>query len=331
MGTLSELKVYRTEDVSLEPFQGKTIAILGYGIQGSAQAANFKDGGFKVVVGGRPGKSLQQAQADGFETLSYADASKTADIVCLLVPDPAHGDVFQQIQQHLSGKTLVVAGGLSLFSKTIVPSNDCDVVMVAPSGPGRLVRSSFLSKQGMVAAFAVHQDASGHAKHTALALCRALGFTQMGVLECRVKDEAACDVFGEQALLCGGLAELVKASYRTLVDRGYSKEMAYLGTLYELRGLVDMYYHYGIDGMYERVSEAARFGGLKNGSRIIDDRVRQNLEKVLDEIESGSFMTQFSGESKNGFAWTKEKIEAERGADINQVGARIRREFRITP
>ncbi len=331
MGKLSELKVYRTEDVFLEPLQGKTIAILGYGIQGSAQAANFRDGGFKVVVGGRPGKSLQQAKADGFETCSYPEAVARADVVCLLVPDPAHGDVFQQIKPHLSGKTLVVAGGLSLFSKLIVPAPDCDVVMVAPSGPGRLVRSTFLSKQGMVAAFAVHQDASGHAKQTALAICRALGFTQTGVLECRIEDEAACDVFGEQAVLCGGLAELVKQAYQTLVDRGYSKEMAYLGTLYELRGLVDLYHHFGIDGMYERVSEAARFGGLKNGSRIVDSHVRENMEKMLDEIESGKFMTEFAKESQTGFAWTKKKLAEERDADINRLGAKIRKEFRITP
>jgi len=325
------LKVYRTEDATLEPLQGKTIAILGYGIQGVAQAANFKDAGFGVIVGGRPGPSLEKAKADGFATHSFADAARTADIVCLLVPDPAHGDVFDQIRPHLSGKTLVVAGGLSLFSKLIVPDAVCDVVMVAPSGPGRLVRSSFLSKQGMVAAFAVHQDVSGNAKKTALALCRALGFTQTGVLECRIQDEAACDVFGEQAVLCGGMAELVRQAYQTLVDRGYSREMAYLGTLYELRGLVDLYHHFGIDGMYERVSEAARFGGLQNGPRIVDARVRANMEKVLDEIESGAFMAQFAAESKAGFAATKKAIANEKNEEINRVGARIRQEFRIAP
>ncbi|MBI5225730.1 ketol-acid reductoisomerase [Candidatus Micrarchaeota archaeon] len=328
---MSELNVYRTEDVSLETLTGKTIAILGYGIQGSAQAANFRDGGFKIVVGGRPGPSLERAKSDGFQTFSYSEAAKRAHVVCLLVPDAAHGAVFDQIKSELSGKTLVVAGGLSLFSGTIDPAKDYDVVMVAPSGPGRLVRSSFLSLQGMVAAFAVHKDVSGKAKQTALALCRALGFTQMGVLECRVKDEAACDVFGEQALLCGGMAELVKASYQTLVDRGYSKEMAYLGTLYELRGLVDLYYHYGIDGMYERVSEAARFGGMKSGPRIIDDHVRQNMEKVLDDIESGAFMKQFEEESQSGFAWTKKSIEEQKNADINRMGADIRKRFKFLP
>ncbi len=274
---------------------------------------------------------MEQAKADGFETFSYAEAAQNADIVCLLVPDPAHGDVFGQIKAHLSGKTLVVAGGLSLFSKLIVPDADCDVVMVAPSGPGRLVRSSFLSKQGMVAAFAVHQDHSGTAKQTALALCQALGFTQTGVLECRIQDEAACDVFGEQAVLCGGMAELVKQAYQTLVDRGYSKEMAYLATLYELRGLVDLYHHFGIDGMYERVSEAARFGGLKNGSRVVDANVRQNMENVLDEIESGKFMKEFSKESQTGFAWTKKKMEDARTDELNRLGVQIRKEFRITP
>ncbi|MDP2717853.1 MAG: NAD(P)-binding domain-containing protein, partial [Candidatus Micrarchaeota archaeon] len=199
MGLLDE-KVYRTGDVTLEALLVKKIAILGYGIQGRAQAANFRDGGFNIIIGGRPGKSFDQAKADGFTTLSYADAAKQADVVCLLVPDYAQRGVAASLSAELSGKTLVVAAGLTLFSKRLVPPKDCDVVMVAPSGPGSLVRSSFLSKKGMVAAFAVHQDVSGNAKKTALALCRALGFTQTGVFECRVADEAACDVFGEQAV-----------------------------------------------------------------------------------------------------------------------------------
>ncbi len=328
-GRLSELKVYRTEDASLEPLTGKTIAILGYGIQGSAQAANFRDGGFAVVVGGRPGPSLEKAKTDGFSTCSYAEAAKRADVICLLVPDAAQGNLLDSFKADLSGKTLVVAAGLSLFSKSLIPPADCDVVMVAPSGPGSLVRSSFLNKKGMVAAFAVHQDVSGTARQTALALCRALGFTQAGVLECRVADEAACDVFGEQSLLCGGIAELVKTAYQTLVDRGYSKEMAYFGTLYELRGIAELYHSADIGGMYANVSETARFGGLKNGKRIIDSHVRQNMEKVLDELESGSFMSEFEKESQSGFAWTKKALDAEKSEDINRTGARIRSRFRL--
>lgn len=320
-------KVYRTGDVSLAPLSGKTIAILGYGIQGKAQAANFRDGGFGVLVGGRPGTSMDQAKKDGFSTASYADAAKKADIVSLLVPDYAQADVLKSLEDALSGKTLVLAAGLTLFSKRLVPPPNCDVVMVAPSGPGSLVRSSFLDKTGMVAAFAVHQDGSGTAKQTALALCRALGFTQTGVFECRVADEAACDVFGEQAVLCGGVAELVRQAYQTLVDRGYSKKMAYFGTLYELRGIAELYHAADIDGMYEKVSETARFGGLKNGKRVIDGQVRQNMEKILDELESGAFMAAFEKEAASGFSQTKKQVAAEKDSGINQTGKRIRQSF----
>ncbi len=322
-------KVYGTQDVSLAPLTGKTIAILGYGIQGSAQAANFRDGGLSVIVGGRPGKSLEKAKADGFDATDCQTAAQKADIVCLLVPDPAQRDVLESLKAELSGKTLVLAAGLSLFSKRLLPPKDCDVVMVAPSGPGRLVRSSFLSKKGMVAAFAVHQDVSGSAKKTALALCRALGFTQTGVFECTVADEAACDVFGEQAVLCGGVAELVRQSYQTLVDRGYSKQMAYFGTLYELRGIAELYAAEDIDGMYEKVSETARFGGLRNGRRVIDGHVRQNMEKILDELESGAFMEAFEKEAASGFSETKRLLFAERESDINQTGKKIRKTFSL--
>lgn len=323
------MKVYRTEDASLEPLAGKTIAILGYGIQGSAQAQNLRDSGLNVIVGGRPGKSSDAAKADGFYTHSFVDAAEKADIVCLMTPDPSHAEVYAQIRSALPGKTLVFAHGSSIHFGWIRPDAGIDVVLIAPSGSGRTVRESFLSQKGMVATFAVHQDASGRAKVTALALCKALGFLNAGVFESSFKDEAVCDLFGEQAVLCGGVPELVRYAYQTLVDKGYSKEMAYLGTLYELRSLADLYASAGLDGMLERVSEAARFGGLVAGPKTVGPETKVRMAAILDEIESGRFMQEFSQETKTGFACTRQMLEKEKTSDMSRTGERIRKRFTL--
>jgi len=326
---LSELKVYRTEDASLEPLAGKTLAILGYGLQGSAQAANLRDGGFKVVIGGRQGKSLKQAESDGFQAVSYVEAAKKADVVLLMTPDLSHADVYAQIAPHLPGKALVFAHGSSVHFDWIKSDAGMDVILVAPSGSGRTVRESFQSGKGMVATFAVHQDASGRARQTALALCKALGFLNAGVFESSFKDEAICDLFGEQAVLCGGVPELVRQAYQTLVDKGYSKEMAYLGTLYELRSLADLYASAGLDGMLERVSEAARFGGLTRGPVAVDAKTRERMDSILNDIETGKFMAEFAQESREGFSQTRSLMEKEKASDMAKAGRRIRSGFRL--
>lgn len=321
------MKVYRTEDASFEPLQGKTIAILGYGLQGEAQALCLRDSGLNVIVGGRPGKSMESAKSAGFATDSVVEAVKASNVIFLLVPDSAHSEVFDQFKQFMSGKTLVVAHGSSLHFGWIKPPSNCDVVLVAPHGNARTVRESYISKKGVPAAFAVHQNWSGAAKKTVLAICSALRFILAGVYECTVKDEAVCDLFGEQAVLCGGAAELVRQAYNTLVDRGYSKEMAYLVCLYELEMITESYNSHGLDGMLERISDAARFGAVKNASAVVGPQVRDAMERVLDEVENGSFAVEFVKEKNTGYQKSFEGLEAEKAAGINRVGAKIRREF----
>lgn len=323
------MKVHQTKDASPSAIQGKTIGILGYGIQGRAQAACLRDAGFQIVVGGRPGKSLDEAKQDGFETASFSEAAMRSDIVIFLLPDAVHAEVFKIIKPHLSNKTFVVAHGSSLHFGWIKPPKDCDVVLLAPHGSGNQVRETFLSGVGTVAAFSIHQDASLTARETVLALASALRFTQAGVYECRVKDEAISDLFGEQAILCGGAAELIRQAYQTLIEKGYSKEAAYFGTLYELRGITSLYATEGLDGMLEKVSEAARFGGLENGPKIVDGHVKRNMEKALEEIESGAFMEKFIQENKAGFPKTRELLEREKSTDLSQTGRKIRAAFRI--
>ncbi|MBI4361449.1 ketol-acid reductoisomerase [Candidatus Micrarchaeota archaeon] len=323
------MKVYRENDVALDALTGKTIAILGYGIQGRAQAANFKDGGFDVVVGGRPGKSLEQARKDGFQTASFQDAAKKAHVLSMLVPDIVQSGVFEQIKPHAAGKTLVFAHGSPIHFGWVKPENNCDVVLVAPSGPGKKVRSGFLDETGVVATFAVHQDVSGSARQTVLSYAHAQGFTYAGVFESSFRDEAVCDLFGEQAILCGGVPELIRQSYDVLVKRGYSKEMAYLGTLYELRALTQMYVEKGLDGMLENVSSAAGYGGLMQGKEAVGPETKKRLEKVLDDVESGAFMNAFSNESKNDFPETKRLLEEEKEKDVNRTGARVRKQFKL--
>ncbi len=322
-------KVYLSEGVSLGPLEGKTIAVLGFGIQGEAQALNLRDGGFKVVVGGRPGGKTEAANAAGFETTSYPEAAKKADVILFLLPDAAHPEVFGQIRGDLPGKAIVFAHGSSIHFNLVRPPEDCDVVLVAPSGPGKAVRESFLDKTGMVATFAVHQDASGTARETALALCKALGFTQAGVFESSFKDEAVCDLFGEQAVLCGGVPELLRLSYETLVERGYSKEMAYLGTLYELKALAALYASEGLDGGLAKVSEAARYGGFKEGPFVVGPEVKERMKEALSSIESGKFIAEFVKEKNAGFPGSSALLEKEKKSDMSKTGSEIRRQFRL--
>lgn len=324
-----ELKVYRENDVTLDAISGKTIAILGYGIQGSAQAANFRDSGFDVLVGGRPGKSLDHAKKDGFPTASFQDAATRADILAMLVPDTAQAEVFEQVKPHANGKTLVFAHGSPIHFGWVKPEKNCDVILVAPSGPGKKVRSGYLDKTGVVATFAVHQDASGQAKQTALSYAHAQGFTFAGVFESSFKDEAVCDLFGEQAVLCGGVPELLRQSYDVLVARGYCKEMAYLCTLYELRALSQMYVEKGLDGMLDNVSAAAGYGGLTRGPNAIGPETKKKLEKLLDDVESGAFMNEFANESKSGFPNTTRLLSEEKQKDVNAAGERVRTKFRL--
>lgn len=324
------MEVYSYPNVSMEAVKGKSrVAVLGYGSQGKAHALNLRDSGFEVVVGGRNGKSAEQAEKDGFAVYTFEEAARKSDIIFLLVPDTAHVEVFQKIKDALSGKTLVLAHGLSIHFSLIQPPEGCDVVMVAPNAPGRLVRETFVSKEGVVASFAVHKDSSGKAKEKAMALCAALGFTRKGVFETTFREEAVCDLFAEQAVLCGGLAELVKKSYNTLVEAGYSKEMAYLVCLYELKGITDLYKEHGIDGMLERISETARYGALKKGKTIMGEETMAKMRSVLKEIESGEFVREFVDEASKGYPQTKELLEKEKKEEINVSGKKIREMFKI--
>ncbi|MEW5320860.1 ketol-acid reductoisomerase [Geobacillus thermoleovorans] len=284
-------KVYYNGDANEQYLQGKTVAIIGYGSQGHAHAQNLRDSGVRVIVGLRKGKSWEQAEQDGFEVYSVREAAKQADIVMVLLPDEKQPVVYkEEIEPELEpGNALVFAHGFNIHFSQIVPPNHVDVFLVAPKGPGHLVRRTYAEGAGVPALIAVYQDVTGHAKETALAYAKAIGATRAGVLETTFKEETETDLFGEQAVLCGGLTALIKAGFETLVEAGYQPEVAYFECLHEMKLIVDLLYEGGLSWMRYSISDTAQWGDFITGPRIINDAVKAEMKKVLHDIQTGKF------------------------------------------
>jgi ketol-acid reductoisomerase len=295
--------MFYDDDADLNLLQGKTVAILGYGSQGHAHARNLKDSGIDVVVGLRPGsKSIEHAKAAGLEVTDVADAASRGDIVMVLLPDELHHAVWEEsIRDGIApGNLLLFGHGFSIHYGEIVAPPEVDVALVAPKGPGHLVRRQYTEGSGVPCLVAVQQNASGKALELALAYAKGIGGTRGGVFETTFKDETETDLFGEQAVLCGGVSELVTAGYETLVDAGYDPKMAYFECLHELKLIVDLMYEKGITGMRHSISNTAEYGDLTRGKRIISETTRQAMKDVLTEIQDGTFAREWIAENRAG-------------------------------
>lgn len=320
-------KIYYDEDADLKFLKGKKVAIVGYGIQGRGQGLNLRDSGVDVIIAQRPGgKNYDQAIADGFKPMSAEEAAKKADIIQILAQDHLQGEIFEKsIAPHLkAGKTLLFSHGFNIHFGYIKPPKNVDVIMVAPKGPGSLVRTQFLEGGGVPCLVAVHQNASGRALQTALAYAKALGGTRAGVIETNFKEETETDLFGEQAVLCGGLSELIRAGYETLVDAGYQPEMAYFECLHEVKLIVDAIFVDGISGMHRRVSDTAEYGDYSRGPRVITKASREAMKQILKEIQSGTFAREWIAENQKGRPNYNKMREACDNHPIEAVGARLR-------
>jgi ketol-acid reductoisomerase len=319
--------MYYDQDADLNLLQGKTVAILGYGSQGHAHSLNLKDSGVDVVVGLRPDSaSVEQARSNGLEVTDVGDAAPRGDIVMVLLPDEKHGEVWrEQIRDGIApGNTLLFGHGFSVHYGEVEPPPEVDVALIAPKGPGHLVRRQFLEGSGVPGLVAIHANASGDALPLALAYAKGIGCTRGGVIETTFKDETETDLFGEQAVLCGGVSELVRAGYETLVDAGYDPKLAYFECLHELKLIVDLMYEKGITGMRFSVSNTAEYGDLTRGKRIISDTTRQAMKDVLGEIQSGEFAREWIAENRAGQENFKRMREEQAGHQIEREGKELR-------
>jgi len=320
-------KIYTGSDADLNALKGGTVAVVGYGSQGRAHAMNMRDSGLDVIVGARPGGPAERkAKAGGFSVVSIEDAVKQASLVSLLTPDLAHRQVYAElIAPNLrAGGTLVVAHGFSVLYGEISPREDIDVVLVAPKGPGDLVRREFEIGRGVPALFAVHQDATGNARARALAYAAAIGGTVGGVIETTFREETETDLFGEQAVLCGGATELVTAGFETLVKAGYKPEVAYFECLHELKLIVDLLYEGGIAKMHAFISDTAKYGDLVSGPRVVNDETRARMQEVLEDIQNGTFARNWIDENASGRKQYDAMMQADLDQPIEKVGARLR-------
>jgi ketol-acid reductoisomerase len=320
-------KRYYEKDGNLGLFQGKTVAIIGYGSQGHAHALNLRDSGVKVVVGlHESSKSNAKAAAAGLRVLPVSDAAKEADVLMVLVPDHIQADIYEkEIAPHMvKGKTLMFAHGFSIHFGQIKPPATVDVTMIAPKAPGHRVRELFTEGVGVPALVAIHQDASGHALENALAYALALGCLKAGVIETTFKEETESDLFGEQSVLCGGVSELIRAGFETLVEAGYAPEIAYFECLHELKLIVDLIYEGGLGYMRFSVSDTAEYGDYSRGPRIVNQQTRDEMKKILSEIQSGQFAKEWIAENKTGRHKFLAMREAAREQPIERVGRELR-------
>lgn len=318
--------MYYNQDIDENVLAGKKIAVIGYGSQGHAHAQNLKDSGFDVVVGVRPGKSFDKAKEDGLEVTTVAEAAEQADVIMLLLPDERQKQVYEEeIAPALrKGKSLAFAHGFNIHFGQIQPPGEVDVFLVAPKGPGHLVRRTFEAGAGVPALFGVHQDPSGTARDTALAYAKAIGSARGGVLETSFEEETVTDLFGEQAVLCGGLTSLIKAGFETLVEAGYQPELAYFETLHETKLIVDLMYEGGMAGMRYSVSDTAEWGDFVSGPRVVDAETKGRMKSILDDIQSGKFAKEWIAENENGRP-NFNRIEKEEAAhQIEEVGEKLR-------
>lgn len=326
--TKTPLTVYYDKDCNIDLIKGKKVAIIGYGSQGHAHAQNLKDSGVaSVTIGLRDGSaSAPKAQGAGFEVKAPAQAAADADVVMILVPDELQADLYRDhIEPNIKqGAALMFAHGLNVHFGLIKPRADLDVFMVAPKGPGHTVRGEYQKGGGVPCLIAIYQDATGNAKELALSYASAVGGGRSGIIETTFKDECETDLFGEQAVLCGGIEELIKAGYETLVEAGYPEEMAYFECLHETKLIVDLIYEAGISNMNYSVSNTAEYGGYVSGPRVITAQSKAAMKEILNDIQSGKFVEDFMGGNKEGLTRLKEIREREANHPIEKVGDRLR-------
>ena len=320
------IKMYYDADADLKDLKGKKIAIIGYGSQGHAQAQNLKDSGLDVIIGLRKGRSWDQAEKDGFEVLNVKEASSEAHIIQILLPDDRQPRIYrEEIEPGLKdGDALSFSHGFNIHYNQIVPPENVDVFMVAPKGPGHLVRRVYKQGEGVPALVAVHQDYTGTSFQKALAYAKGIGATKAGVLETTFKEETETDLFGEQAVLCGGTTELIKAGFETLVDAGYKPEIAYFECLHELKLIVDLIYEGGLSWMRESISDTAQYGDLTRGKRIITEETRTAMKQLLKEIQNGEFAREWILENNANRPVFNALNKQEKEHQIEIVGARLR-------
>ena len=314
-------------EVDCPPSLGEPVAVIGYGSQGRAHALNLRDSGEDVRVGLYPGsKSIERVEADGLRAVPVPEAVSEATAVMVLTPDAGQGKLFREsIENHLQPRSMLMfAHGFAIHFAQIKPDAQLDVAMIAPKGPGHLVRSTYVQGQGIPALIAVHQDATGKAWPRALAYARALGAGRAGVLETTFKEETETDLFGEQAVLCGGVSSLVKTGFETLVEAGYQPELAYFEVLHELKLIVDLMYRGGLGFMRYSISDTAEYGDYVSGPRVIDNQVRENMRQILREIQDGSFAEKWLDENSNG----REKFMAMRKQDSEHPVEKVGRDLR---
>jgi ketol-acid reductoisomerase len=319
--------MFYDDDADLSLLDGRTVAIIGFGSQGHAHALNLKDSGVDVVVGLREGSSSAgQAREGGLEVLGVADAASRGDIVMILVPDELHHDVYEsEIRDGIApGNTLLFGHGFSVHYGEVEPPAGVDVGLVAPKGPGHLVRRQYVEGSGVPCLVAIAQDASGNAVQLALAYAKGIGGTRGGVIETTFKDETETDLFGEQAVLCGGASELVQAGFETLVDAGYDPQMAYFECLHELKLIVDLMYEKGLQGMRYSISNTAEYGDYTRGKRVITEETRQRMKDILREIQSGDFAREWIAENRAGQENFKRMRSEQAGTQVEKVGEELR-------
>ena len=319
--------IFYDSDCDPDLIKQHKVAVIGFGSQGHAHARNLADSGVDVVVGLRSGSSSAQTARDaGLEVLAVDEAVRTADVVMLLVPDQVMADIYaDSVAPYLDeGDTLMFAHGFNVHFGAIVPPEGVDVSMVAPKGPGHLVRRTYEQGSGTPCLVAIHQDTSGTALALALSYAAAIGGGRAGILETTFREETETDLFGEQVILCGGVAELIKASFETLVEAGYQPESAYFETLHELKLIVDLLYEGGLSWMRYSISDTAEYGDYTRGNRIITDETRQEMKKVLSEIQSGAFANEWLAQAREGAPYLLEQREANRNHRIEEVGRELR-------
>ncbi len=321
------MKVYYEQDANLELLKSKKIAVLGFGSQGHAHSLNLKDSGMNVCVGLRTSSaSWQKAEKAGLNVKTVAEAVKWGDVIMVLLPDQNQKAVYDsEVAPNLkSGDTLAFGHGFNIHYKQIVPHADINIMMIAPKGPGHLVRRTYLEGSGVPCLIAVHQDPSGKTKDLALAWAKGIGGARAGVIETNFKDETETDLFGEQAVLCGGSAQLIKTGFETLVEAGYPPELAYFECMHEMKLIVDLYYEGGLSRMNYSVSDTAEYGGMSRGSRLITDETKKEMKKILEEVQSGKFAKEWLEEYNSGASKFNQLRKENREHQIEVVGAKLR-------
>ena len=322
------MKIYYDQDADLSVLKGKKVAIVGYGIQGRGQGLNLRDSGIDVLIAQRKGgKNYELAVEDGFEPVTAEEAAREGDIIQILAQDHLQAEIYEKnIQPFLKpGKALLFSHGFNIHFGYIKPPKEVDVYMVAPKGPGALVRSQFVEGGGVPCLVAVHQNPSGQALKLALAHAKAIGGTRAGVIQTSFREETETDLFGEQVVLCGGLSELIRAGFEALVEAGYAPEMAYFECLHEVKLIVDAMFVSGISGMHRRVSDTAEYGDYTRGKRVINKAAREEMKKILKEIQSGSFAKEWMEENKKGRPNFNKFREECDNHPIEKVGAELRK------